>query len=189
MARPPTNPKSPNPLSLINSPNKAIHPRRPEHEVDSDESVDGEADAESGVSMKSIKFLCRIDNLVVRAQYKRSLEFIKRFKLMTINSLISKQLLLKRVTAMKSMKIFRKFGEKLKYYPRKAFLKWKIVSDDLFLAKRIPKIALTSRINHQVAIMRMKYMINLKKTSQQIKLRRAEKVVKRLVDLHERLEQ
>lgn len=166
MPKPPTNPRGPNDLSHLNTPNKALNQRRPEHEVDSDESVDEEADAESGVQMKSIKFLCRIDNLIVRAQYKRSLEFVNRFKLMTINSIRSKQLLQKRIALMSKMKLFKRFGEKLRLYPRKAILKWKIVSDDLFLAKRIPKIALTSRINHQVAIMRMKYMINLRKTSQ-----------------------
>ena len=49
MPKPPTNPRGPNDLSVLNSPNKALNQRRPEHEVDSDESVDGEADAESGV--------------------------------------------------------------------------------------------------------------------------------------------
>ncbi len=184
--KPPINPNF-RTSSTFHSPKRNANLKREDvDDIESDESVQENGDdAESGMKMNTIRALCRINTLFVRAKTQREMEFWKSFKFLTVGSIINRKRLANRVSKLISMNFIHRFTDYLKLYPRRAFLKWKVLSDDMFMARQIPKIALTSRINYQIAIIRMKHMVNINKTKKNIKLRKAQKVVTQLIEMHE----
>lgn len=159
------------------------------HEVNSNESVDGNLDeAESGIEMKTLKFLFRIDNVVIRNQSKHVVELFNRISQTAKNLIENRQRHLQRVQALSKMQFLQRFRERMRLYPRRAFLKWKIHSDELFVASKLPKIALVGRLNYMIAMFRFMYMINLQRTKKQVSLRKVSKGIKELIHLQERLE-
>ena len=171
-ARPPRAGSARRRSSFIQGPSPDRRPRpKAMLEKSSEESDDSETGAgnEANLHMKVIKFLFRVDKLFIRAVYARKLLFLRQLKLCRSSAAQDSLLTRKRAEKFGRMRCWRNFAERLVLYPRRAFLKWKIHSDEAFLALKIPKIALMSRINYMIAIFRFKSMVNARKVEEHIR--------------------
>lgn len=180
--RPGYGPKS---SSQLNTPSRNRHQHH--HEVDSEESQDEDAE-DCGIEMKTIKFLFRIDNLFVRAKSIRTVLFFQNLK-SNLKMYAGNRLSLEtKVRALSKMNFIKKFSDKVKFYPRKAFLKWKLLSDEALIARLVTKIALNSRLNHMVALYRLRHRCLLNKIARQKELRSYKKAFEQIIELQEDLQ-
>ena len=128
------------------------------HDIDSNDSNDEDFE-DSGVSMKSIKFLFRLDNFMIKSTMARELSAM--LALITVSQASSNTGLIAKVRTLSKMKFMKRFVDNVRYYPRKAFVKWKLLADDKLRSRLIAKIAICSRINHMVAIYRFRQPVAL----------------------------
>ena len=149
-----------------------------------DDSVDS---IDNTIHINMIKLSLSIDNIFIRAVSIRSIAVINVMKSMSIQHKAHRYNMTDRIDKLKDMKCIKLFMEKVRVLPRRSLLRWKIFSDDKFISSHILKIALNSRINHMIAIIRFKYIANKKNMDSHIIHRRYSLGIQRLMVIYDNM--